>query len=66
MELAQLSTGGGASKTLEELEQSGFVMVQPEYGHEKREARFRLSDEYSLFFLTWVAKRQERLPHNLV
>lgn len=41
-------------------------MVQPEYGHEKREARFRLSDEYSLFFLTWVAKRQERLPHNLV
>lgn len=58
IELAELSTGGTATKILEELEQSGFLMVQPEYGHEKREARFRLADEYSLFFLTWVSKRK--------
>lgn len=58
--LAKLSTGGTATKTLNELEQSGFILVQSEFGHEKRDARFRLADEYSLFFLTWIAKRKSR------
>jgi len=35
-------------------------MVQSEFGHEKRDALFRLADEYSLFFLTWISKRKSR------
>ena len=60
IELSDLSTGGTATKTLEELEQSGFIMVQSEFGHERRDALFRLADEYSLFFLTWISKRKSR------
>lgn len=60
IESAKLSTGGTTSKTLDELEQSGFIMVQPQFGHERRDALFRLADEYSLFFLTWMAKRKSR------
>ncbi len=60
IELAELSTGGTATKTLNELEQSGFIMTQSEFGHEKRDATFRLADEYSFFYLTWIAKRKSR------
>jgi hypothetical protein len=60
IELSGLSSGGSATKTLQELEQSGFIVTQSEFGHRAREAHYRLADEYSLFFLTWVAKRKSR------
>src|SRR5207302_6449071 len=47
-------SGGGYSRTLEELEASGFISYIPNFGKSKREGNYRLIDEYSLFFLTWV------------
>lgn len=51
---AGLSKGGHSSSTLEELEESGFVMSFFEYGKNVKERRWRLIDEYSLFYLSWI------------
>lgn len=51
---AKLSVGGHAVSTLEELEESGFIMSFPEYGKNIKEKRWRLTDEYSYFYLTWI------------
>jgi uncharacterized protein len=58
--LTRLTTGGTLTNTLEELESSGFVMVSPRFGHEKRDALIRLADEYALFFLAWIEPRKHR------
>lgn len=49
-----LRSGGGFTRTLEELEASGFIAVIPNFKKRKREEHYRLIDEYSLFFLTWI------------
>lgn len=54
-----LSAGGGMNLVLEELEQSGFILSIRNFGKQKKESRFRLMDEYSLFYLKWAAKAQE-------
>lgn len=51
---ANLSKGGHSSSILEELEESGFIMSFPEYGKNSKEKHWRLIDEYSLFYLTWI------------
>lgn len=48
--------GGGLNKILDELEQSGFVMLIPDLGKVKKDIRYRLSDEYSLFYLRWIER----------
>ena len=47
-----ISPGGGMNVILENLEQSGFIMSIPDLGKTKKNLRFRLSDEYSLFLYT--------------
>lgn len=54
-----LTTGGGMNTVLEELEQSGFILETREFGKLKKESRFRLVDEYSLFYLKWWPKVKE-------
>jgi hypothetical protein len=54
LEAASLDTGGAATKVLEELIESGFVMTTPQLGHAQRDAIYRLADPYSLFYLRWV------------
>lgn len=49
-----LGSGGAASKVLDELEESGFIMQMPRLGRRTRDAVYWLSDEYSLFYLTWI------------
>lgn len=49
-----LSSGGRATQILYELEASGFIMSFPCFGHKKKEKRYRLMDEYSLFYLHWM------------
>lgn len=51
---AILSSGGGAVSILEELENCGFILKLLEYGKKKKEARYRLIDAFSLFYLRWV------------
>ena len=52
----QLSMGGGMNLILEELEQSGFIMTLEEFGKKKKDCRFKLIDEYSLFYLRWSSQ----------
>lgn len=51
---ANLSQGGGSTDILLELEEAGFIMTLPAFGKQSKERLFRLMDEYSLFYLSWV------------
>jgi len=54
-----LSAGGGMNIILDDLEQSGFILPTQSFGKQKKDIRFKLIDEYSLFYLKWIAKSQE-------
>ena len=54
-----ISSGGGATKILEELEQSGFISSYYPFGKKKREKLFRLTDEYSLFYLQFMENKKK-------
>ena len=60
--IAGISNGGGLTKTLEELENSGFIAEYLPFGRKKRESLFRLTDEYSLFYLTFIEPMQREGP----
>lgn len=50
----KLGSGGGATKILEALEESGFISRNIPFGKKSNAAVYRLVDEYSLFFLSWI------------
>ncbi|MCF8246168.1 MAG: ATP-binding protein [Saprospiraceae bacterium] len=52
--------GGRVTKVLQELIESGFVSEYFPFGKKKKEKVFRLSDEYSLFYLRFI----EQHPHD--
>lgn len=54
MKLSGIANGGGLSKTLEELIQSDFISEYAPFGKKKRETLYRLTDEYSLFYLKFI------------
>ncbi len=55
-----LTDGGRASEIIEELRSSGFISSYYTFGKKKQEIRYRLTDEYSLFYLKFIAdKRME-------
>ena len=54
LEKTGLSDGGVTSLFLRELTESGFVDDVAPYGKKKRGRFYRLSDEYSLFYLKWI------------
>lgn len=49
-----ISEGGNLSIVLHELENSGFVKKYFPFGKSKRNALYQLSDQYTLFYLTFV------------
>lgn len=49
-----LSSGGGTSAILNELEQSGFIQSAIPYNRTSKDAIYRLTDEYSLFYLKFI------------
>ena len=51
---SDLKSGGSLSRALKELIASGFVQFMPFFGRTKREGTYRLVDEYSLFYLSWI------------
>ena len=51
---AELSDGGGTTRVLNELIQSGFIVRQSTYGKNSYQDSFRLIDEYSLFYLRFL------------
>jgi hypothetical protein len=49
-----ISSGGGTTSMLNELEQSGFIQSAAPYKKASREAIYRLTDEFSLFYLRFM------------
>lgn len=49
-----LYPGGSTTSLLEELEESGFIMSLNAFGKQQKQKLFRLIDEYSLFYLSWI------------
>jgi hypothetical protein len=54
IEKSGLPSGGDFSIKLEELIESGFVTDYPYFQNKKQLARYRLSDEYSKFYLKFI------------
>jgi uncharacterized protein len=52
----EIPLGGRSYEILEELEESGFIMGMQAHGKQIKEKKFRLIDEYSLFYLMWIDK----------
>ena len=55
LKAAKLESGGGSSDILRELEEAGFISLSVPLGKARKDALYRLDDEYSLFYLTWIA-----------
>lgn len=60
IEQADLASGGASSKVIQELEQSGFLTYIPCFGGKKSGGNYRLTDEYSLFYLHWIHLLKDR------
>jgi len=58
LELCKLGSGGIFSKALDELIESGFVTQYVPIGKKKKNSLYRLSDEYSLFYLKFMEPMQ--------
>jgi uncharacterized protein len=55
----RLSDGGSTSKILEELEHSGFIHAYQPFLNKKKDLLYRLTDEYSLFYLQFVEQHAQ-------
>lgn len=56
---SNLSNGGTITIVLEELLQSGFISVYYAFGKKKKDKIYRLTDEYSLFYLQFIEQNKE-------
>lgn len=52
--VTKFSDGGGLSKILGELESSDFIISLSPFGKSKKDILYRLSDQYSLFYLKFI------------
>ena len=51
---SKLKDGGGFTRMLKELEQSGFITSYTPFGKKKKNRLYRLTDNYSLFYLKYI------------
>jgi len=58
---ARLKDGGGITTILQELEQSGFITAYIPFQKKKKNTLYRLTDNYSLFYLKFI----KTLPPNM-
>jgi uncharacterized protein len=54
LEACALSSGGGVTKLLEELSESGFITEYIPFDKTMKDTIFKLTDEYSLFYLKFI------------
>ncbi|MCR9286851.1 MAG: ATP-binding protein [Bacteroidetes bacterium] len=54
----KLSNGGGLTKVLNELDYSGFISAYIPFGKRKKDMLYRLTDEYSLFYINFIEKQK--------
>jgi uncharacterized protein len=58
IDAAQLQNSGNTTRALEELVSSGFVSTYYAFGKKVKDLRYRLTDEYSLFYLKFIEENQ--------
>ncbi|MEM9888629.1 MAG: ATP-binding protein [Bacteroidota bacterium] len=58
VKIAKLPEGGSTSKVIEELMYSGFVSAYYPFGKKKKNRLYRLTDEYSLFYLHFIENKR--------
>ncbi|HFA48512.1 MAG TPA: ATP-binding protein [Bacteroidetes bacterium] len=54
IKVSKLKDSGRITKVLDELSESGFITAYPAFGKKKKDKLFRLTDEYSLFYLRFI------------
>lgn len=54
----RLSSGGTTTTILNELEESGFITSYVPFGKAAKDAIYKLTDEYSLFYLKYIANHK--------
>jgi AAA+ ATPase superfamily predicted ATPase len=54
-----LSSGGSLTRTIKELSESGFISEYKPFHKIKKDAFYRLSDEYSLFFIKYIKNNSD-------
>jgi len=52
----KFTNGGSLSRILDELIQSGFIATYQSFNKKKKDTLYRLTDEYSLFYLQFIEK----------
>jgi len=57
----KFTSGAGLSKILEELTQSGFISTYFPFGAKKNTNIYRLTDEYSLFYLQFMENKRNEM-----
>jgi uncharacterized protein len=55
---AKVSNGGTLTNVLEELNQSGFIDSYAPFGKKTKDRLYRLTDEYSLFYLQFIENQE--------
>ncbi len=58
-----LQSGGTLNKWLTELEASGFIQSYLPLGNKRKSTYYRVLDEYSVFYLHWIAPRNKKTLH---
>lgn len=56
----KLSNGGGLNRCIEELISSGFITEYYSFGNRKKDIFYRLTDEYSLFYLHFMQGKKNQ------
>ena len=56
IKFSKLSNGGGTTRMLEELEQSGFIRKYSGYGKSIRNSLYQLTDFFSMFYIKFMKK----------
>jgi len=54
----KLKSGGGLTRILTELQESSFIARYPSFGKTERSSLYRLVDEYSSFYLSFIEKNK--------
>ena len=60
---SKFSSGGRLDQRLSELEEAGFIINFKPYGHVKRGHYYRITDEYTLFYLNWIEPIEDSIRH---
>ena len=61
IKVGKLADGGGLTKVLTELKHSGFISDYYPFGKKNKDKLYRLTDEYSLFYLHFIAQQKRNI-----